>query len=74
MLGNGTAPKVVGQITIHLLENGQVGFNCQVPGDPTIAFDMLGKTVALLSAEVQRQKQQQIEVAPAGLINRISQG
>lgn len=67
---NGTPPRTIGQITIGLLENGQVGFNCQVP-DPLLAFDMLGKAMSLLAAEVKKAQAKQIEVAPAGLINRL---
>lgn len=73
MLTNGTGLKLIGRITIEVLENGHVGLNCQMP-DPMLAFDVFGKAISLLSVEVAKQKQQQIQVADAGLINRLPQG
>lgn len=73
MIGNGAGPKLIGRITIDVLENGHVGLNCQMP-DPMLAFDVFGKAISLLSVEVAKQKQQQIQVPDAGLVNRLIQG
>ena len=67
---NGSQPKVVAAITIQMLDNGHIVTNAQCP-DPLVAFHMIGQATSLLAAEVQKQKAQQIQVAPAELINRL---
>lgn len=76
MLGNGTAPQpmLVGEITIKILDNGQIGVNVAGTVGQLDIFVVLGAAQQLLAQQYKQQAAQQIQAAPPGLINRLIQG
>lgn len=76
MLGNGTAPQplLVGEITIKILDNGQIGVNVAGTVGQLDIFGVFGAAQQLLAQQYKQQAAQQIQAAPPGLINRLIQG
>lgn len=71
MLTNGHAPQIVAEISIKVLDNGQIGVNVAGGLEILDLFAILGQSQSLLAQQYKKQAAQQIQVAPAGLINRL---
>lgn len=73
---NGHAPQtvVVGEISIKVTNDGQMGVNVAGNLDQLSLFAILGQAQALLAQKYKQEAAQQIQAAPPGLVNRLIQG
>jgi len=70
-LGN-NVPPIAAAVQISMDINGQL--NVQATGEPLAIFSAMGAAMNMLAIKFQEQKNNSIQIAPEGLINRLPKG
>lgn len=69
-LPNGHIPKTIVTVNIQMLEDGTTHVQANGP-ESTLVFLALSQAQSQLCLKLKQQESQKIQVAPAGLINRL---